>query len=131
MRVFCPTCQEPVTIADDLAGKATFCPLCKAAFTAPALFSSAPPTPASTPAANPPAPPPGPIPSLSLDPEPKPVPAPVSVPRGSRDGACAAAANTHGAANRLHADLRFLVRTRNHSVVGAGVSWHRRDSHVL
>ena len=46
MRVFCPSCQEPVTVSDELAGKATFCPLCKAAFTAPTLFSSSPPTPA-------------------------------------------------------------------------------------
>ena len=70
MRVFCPTCQEPVTIADDLAGKATFCPLCKAAFTAPALFSSTPATPGpSAPAATDQSTP-APIPSLSLDPTP-------------------------------------------------------------
>src|SRR5262249_6199530 len=50
MRVFCPSCQEPVTIPDELAGKATFCPLCKAAFTAPTLFSS--PAPPSAPAAS-------------------------------------------------------------------------------
>lgn len=52
MRVFCPNCQEPVNISDDLAGKATFCPLCKAAFTAPTLFgATAPPAQASSPGA--------------------------------------------------------------------------------
>lgn len=71
MRVFCPSCQEPVTIADDLAGKATFCPLCKAAFTAPTLFSP-PPAPLTPPS---PAPTPPSYPNLSLDPAPAP-PAP-------------------------------------------------------
>jgi hypothetical protein len=37
MQVFCPTCNQRVTIADDLAGQATFCPACKAAMTAPVL----------------------------------------------------------------------------------------------
>ena len=44
MRVFCPSCSEPINIADDLAGKQTTCPLCHASFIAPALFSSAAPT---------------------------------------------------------------------------------------
>jgi hypothetical protein len=82
MRVFCPSCQEPVTIADDLAGKATFCPLCKAAFTAPTLFSPppAPLTPPATPPTAPtPAQPPPSYPNLSLDPTPAP---PVSSPNG-------------------------------------------------
>src|SRR5947207_343151 len=48
MRVFCPNCSEPINIADDLAGKTTNCPLCKSAFTAPTLFSSAPAMPAPT-----------------------------------------------------------------------------------
>jgi hypothetical protein len=61
MRVFCPTCSEPINIADDLAGKATFCPLCKSPFSAPALFSGGNATPTTiTPAApadpSPPAP---------------------------------------------------------------------------
>ncbi|MFL5339111.1 MAG: hypothetical protein ACJ8F7_03005 [Gemmataceae bacterium] len=72
MRVFCPTCQEPVTIADDLAGKATFCPLCKAAFTAPTLFSSTPATPGPSAPAATDLSTPVPIPSLSLDPTPPP-----------------------------------------------------------
>jgi hypothetical protein len=67
MRVFCPSCQEPVTIADDLAGKATFCPLCKAAFTAPTLFSP-PPAPLTPPPV--PTPPPASDPSFSLEPPP-------------------------------------------------------------
>ena len=71
MRVFCPSCQEPVTIADDLAGKATFCPLCKAAFTAPTLFS--PPPAPLTPPAPAPTPPPS-YPNLSLDAGPTPPP---------------------------------------------------------
>lgn len=48
MRVFCPTCSEAITISDELAGQATFCPLCKSAFTAPTLFPvppAAPPMP--------------------------------------------------------------------------------------
>src|SRR5438552_13197827 len=69
MRVFCPSCQEPVTIADDLAGKATFCPLCKAAFTAPTLFSP-PPAPLNPPAPGPTQPPS--YPNLSLEPTPAP-----------------------------------------------------------
>jgi hypothetical protein len=40
MRVFCPSCSEPINISDDLAGKTTVCPLCKATFAAPSLFSS-------------------------------------------------------------------------------------------
>lgn len=55
MRVFCPNCSEAITISDDLAGQATFCPLCKSAFTAPTLFPvppAAPPVP--VPAASPP-----------------------------------------------------------------------------
>jgi hypothetical protein len=71
MRVFCPTCQEPVTISDDLAGKATFCPLCKAAFTAPTLFSSSPATPAPPPPMSFSSPAPASTPSLSFGPEPK------------------------------------------------------------
>ena len=67
MRVFCPSCQEPVTIADDLAGKATFCPLCKAAFTAPTLFIS--PAPAAS----------G-YPMLSSEPTTAPSPTPIPVP---------------------------------------------------
>jgi hypothetical protein len=65
MRVFCPSCQEPVTIADDLAGKATFCPLCKAAFTAPTLFT--PPPAPNPPPPTTPQPSPGGFPNLSLD----------------------------------------------------------------
>jgi|SRR5579864_2774643 len=49
MQVFCPTCNQRVTIADDLAGQATFCPACKAAMTAPVL---------------------PPMPNMSLDPAP-------------------------------------------------------------
>jgi hypothetical protein len=49
MQVFCPTCNQRVTIADDLAGQATFCPSCKAAMTAPILAT---------------------MPNLSLDPAP-------------------------------------------------------------
>lgn len=86
MRVFCPTCQEPVTIGDDLAGKATFCPLCKAAFTAPTLFSSAPPTAAPPPSVPLPTPPPSPAPAPdAIAPEPRtspaPIPAPTPVPK--------------------------------------------------
>ena len=68
MRVFCPNCSEPINIADDLAGKATTCPLCKAPFSAPALFtgdsaapatiksySPAPPAPATASSVMPPA----------------------------------------------------------------------------
>ena len=78
MRVFCPSCQEPVTIADDLAGKATFCPLCKAAFTAPTLFSP-PPAPLTPPS---PAQAPPNYPNLSLEP----APAPPAPPTPSPDG---------------------------------------------
>jgi hypothetical protein len=40
MRVFCPSCNEPININDDQAGKTTVCPLCKATFNAPSLFGS-------------------------------------------------------------------------------------------
>ena len=76
MRVFCPSCSEPINIADDLAGKSTNCPLCKAAFTAPPLFSATATTPLSAHATNSPVssdpassvspipPPPAPLPPL-------------------------------------------------------------------
>jgi hypothetical protein len=82
MRVFCPNCSEPINIADDLAGKATFCPLCKAPFSAPALFTGASPTPATiTSSAPSPLPPPAPTPSAPAPSTygvlpPAPVPAP-------------------------------------------------------
>src|SRR5260221_10447668 len=50
MRVFCPSCSEPINVPDDLAGKTTNCPQCQAAFTAPPLFSSTVSTPLPTPA---------------------------------------------------------------------------------
>jgi len=94
MRVFCPSCQEPVTIADELAGKATFCPLCKAAFTAPTLFSPPPaPLTAPAPATTPPVMhepiysleplPPAPVlPPTTIKPEPRlPPPPPAQPPR--------------------------------------------------
>jgi hypothetical protein len=58
MRVFCPNCSEPINISDDLAGKATTCPLCKAPFSAPALFTGNSAAPATIKPYTPPAPPP-------------------------------------------------------------------------
>lgn len=69
MRVFCPTCSEPINIGDELAGKTTSCPLCQANFTAPPLFSSSS---VGAPAPTPPAPAPAPMPA-----PPPPAPAPV------------------------------------------------------
>lgn len=57
MRVFCPNCSEPITISDDLAGKATTCPLCKAPFSAPALFTGDSAAPATIKPYSPPPPP--------------------------------------------------------------------------
>lgn len=58
MRVVCPLCAEAITISDDLAGQATFCPQCKSAFTAPTLMPVPPPAPPAL------VPPPMPISSL-------------------------------------------------------------------
>ncbi len=74
MRVFCPSCSEPINLSDDQAGKTTVCPLCKATFTAPSLFGSSVPSPSAahgdadlTPysLAAEPAPPPRPAPAAS------------------------------------------------------------------
>jgi hypothetical protein len=58
MRVFCPNCSEPINISDDLAGKATTCPLCKAPFSAPALFTGNSAAPATIKSYTPAPPPP-------------------------------------------------------------------------
>jgi hypothetical protein len=59
MRFLCPKCSEPIQVSDDLAGKATICPICRAEIVVPALFeASSPPgsphfsTPTSASAAN-------------------------------------------------------------------------------
>lgn len=87
MRVFCPNCSEPITIADDLAGKTTTCPLCQAAFTAPPLFSSSPvaaPSPSTTSpladSGNSPTPPVSSLPSPVPEPVSEPLPEPPSSP---------------------------------------------------
>ncbi len=66
MRVFCPNCSEPINIADDLAGKATTCPLCKAPLSAPALFTGDSAAPATIKSYSPAPPAPAPASSVSL-----------------------------------------------------------------
>lgn len=64
MRVICPSCMQQVTVPDEMAGKATECPNCKAAFTAPTLIPepthAPPPEPAPPPRPEPPVTPPPP-----------------------------------------------------------------------
>ena len=48
MRLLCPYCQKPITVADSEAGKTVNCPECREQFAAPQLFTP-PPTPYEAP----------------------------------------------------------------------------------
>jgi hypothetical protein len=54
MRLLCPFCQKPITVADSEAGKAVNCPECGQQFAAPQLFT---PSAAAAPASSAPPPP--------------------------------------------------------------------------
>jgi hypothetical protein len=72
MKVFCPNCQQAMTIPDTDAGKSVECGSCKHLFTAPRLF-------AASPIEAPPVPPPPPPPAPSFPPPEAPI-APTSSP---------------------------------------------------
>jgi len=73
MRLLCPYCQKPITVADSEAGKTVNCPECREQFAAPQLFTP-PPTPYEAPGRPAWAPSPPPMPETHREPADRPEP---------------------------------------------------------